>query len=65
VSMRAGERPRLSGQEGRASLELVSALYKSAFDDVTVRRGEIGEGDPYYTALHGGAPGWAPEEGSA
>ncbi|WP_406010196.1 Gfo/Idh/MocA family oxidoreductase [Streptomyces sp. NBC_00637] len=61
ASMRAGRRPRSSGADGRTSLELISALYKSAFTDTTVRRGEIGPGDPYYTALHGGAPGWAPE----
>ncbi|MFF4836501.1 Gfo/Idh/MocA family protein [Streptomyces sp. NPDC001315] len=60
ASMRAGERPRSSGEDGRTSLELISALYKSAFTDVTVRRGEIGPGDPFYTALHGGVPGWAP-----
>ncbi|MGW0836171.1 Gfo/Idh/MocA family protein [Streptomyces prunicolor] len=60
VSMRAGERPRSSGADGRTSLELITALYKSAFTDTTVRAGEIGPGDPYYTALHGGAPGWAP-----
>ncbi|MEU2930336.1 Gfo/Idh/MocA family oxidoreductase [Streptomyces sp. NPDC007251] len=60
ASMRAGERPRSSGADGRTSLELVTALYKSAFTDTTVRAGEIGPGDPYYTALHGGAPGWAP-----
>jgi predicted dehydrogenase len=60
ASMRAGERPRSSGADGRKSLELVTALYKSAFTDTTVRRGEIGPGDPYYTELHGGAPGWAP-----
>ncbi|MET7983509.1 Gfo/Idh/MocA family oxidoreductase [Streptomyces sp. NPDC005281] len=58
--MRAGERPRGSGADGRTSLELITALYKSAFTDTTVRAGEIGPGDPYYTALHGGAPGWAP-----
>jgi predicted dehydrogenase len=60
ASMRAGERPRASGADGRTSLELITALYKSAFTDTTVRRGEIGPGDPFYTALHGGAPGWAP-----
>ncbi|MEU0118114.1 Gfo/Idh/MocA family oxidoreductase [Streptomyces bobili] len=65
ASMRAGERPRGSGADGRSSLELVSALYKSAFTDVTVKRGEIGPGDPFYTALHGGAPGWAPGVASA
>ncbi|PSM40884.1 oxidoreductase [Streptomyces dioscori] len=60
ASMRAGERPRSSGADGRTSLELITALYKSAFTDTTVRAGEIGPGDPYYTALHGGAPGWDP-----
>ncbi|MFD5627371.1 Gfo/Idh/MocA family protein [Streptomyces sp. NPDC127072] len=60
ASMRAGERPRSSGADGRTSLELITALYKSAFTDTTVRAGEIGPGDPYYTALHGGAAGWAP-----
>lgn len=60
ASMRAGERPRSSGADGRNSLELITALYKSAFTDTTVRAGEIGPGDPYYTALHGGAHGWAP-----
>ncbi|MFD4601216.1 Gfo/Idh/MocA family protein [Streptomyces sp. NPDC058464] len=62
AAMRAGERPRSSGADGRTSLELVTALYKAAFTDTTVRAGEIGPGDPYYTALHGGAPGWAPAE---
>ncbi|WP_329113793.1 Gfo/Idh/MocA family protein [Streptomyces sp. NBC_01465] len=60
ASIRAGERPRSSGADGRTSLELISALYKSAFTDTTVRAGDIGPGDPYYTALHGGAPGWSP-----
>ncbi|MFB6672051.1 Gfo/Idh/MocA family protein [Streptomyces sp. NPDC056390] len=60
ASMRAGERPRSSGPDGRNSLELIAALYKSAFTDTTVNAGEISPGDPYYTALHGNAPGWAP-----
>ncbi|MFD8722455.1 Gfo/Idh/MocA family protein [Streptomyces sp. NPDC059629] len=62
ASMRAGDRPRSSGADGRTSLELITALYKSAFTDTTVRAGEIGPGDPYYTALHGGAAGWAPAD---
>ncbi|WNM33821.1 Gfo/Idh/MocA family oxidoreductase [Streptomyces sp. Li-HN-5-11] len=65
ASMRAGERPRSSGADGRTSLELITAIYKSAFTDTTVRAGEIGPGDPYYTALHGGAPGWAPAAAGA
>ncbi|MEU1706736.1 Gfo/Idh/MocA family oxidoreductase [Streptomyces sp. NPDC005706] len=60
AAMRAGRRPRSSGPGGRTSLELITALYKSAFTGTTVRAGDIGPGDPYYTALHGGAPGWAP-----
>ncbi|KUL20950.1 Gfo/Idh/MocA family protein [Streptomyces regalis] len=63
ASMRAGERPRSSGADGRTSLELIAALYKSAFTDTTVKAGEIGPGDPFYTAMHGGAPGWAPVAG--
>jgi predicted dehydrogenase len=63
ASMRAGERPRSSGADGRTSLELIAALYKSAFTDATVRAGEIGPGDPFYSAMHGGAPGWAPVMG--
>lgn len=58
--MRAGRRPRSSGADGRTSLELVAALYKSAFTGETVLAGEIGAGDPYYSALHGDAEGWAP-----
>ncbi|MFD9396668.1 Gfo/Idh/MocA family protein [Streptomyces sp. NPDC060000] len=65
ASMRAGRRPRSSGADGRTSLELIAALYKSAFTDMTVRRGEIGPGDPYYTAMHGGADGWAPGTATA
>ncbi|WP_210585968.1 Gfo/Idh/MocA family protein [Streptomyces sp. GESEQ-35] len=65
ASMRAGERPRSSGADGRTSLELIAALYKSAFTDTTVKAGEIGPGDPFYVAMHGGVAGWAPAEVSA
>ncbi|MFE9776685.1 Gfo/Idh/MocA family protein [Streptomyces sp. NPDC005775] len=63
--LRAGRRPRSSGADGRTSLELVAALYKAAFTGNTVLAGEIGPGDPYYSALHGDAPGWAPEGAEA
>ena len=56
----AGRRHATSGPGARRSLEFITALYKSAFTDSTVRAGEIGPGDPYYPQLHGGAPGWAP-----
>lgn len=60
ASLRSGQRPRSSGADGRKTLELIAALYKSAFTGAPVRAGEIGPGDPYYSALHGDAPGWAP-----
>ncbi|MFG3257177.1 Gfo/Idh/MocA family protein [Streptomyces sp. NPDC048172] len=60
ADIRAGRRHATSGAGGRRTLELITGLYKSAFTDAPVRAGEIGPGDPYYTALHGGAPGWAP-----
>ncbi|MFD8730337.1 Gfo/Idh/MocA family protein [Streptomyces sp. NPDC059611] len=55
-----GRRHATSGEGGRRTLEFITALYRSAFTGTTVRPGDIGPGDPYYTALHGGAPGWAP-----
>ncbi|MGW2339770.1 Gfo/Idh/MocA family protein [Streptomyces sp. NPDC001661] len=60
ADIKAGRRHPTSGAGGRQTLEFITALYKSAFTDTTVRAGEIGPGDPYYTELHGGAPGWAP-----
>lgn len=45
-----------SGEGGRRVVEFTAALYKSAFTDTTVRAGEIGPGDPFYAAMHGGAP---------
>lgn len=51
-----------SGQDARAALDFAAALYKAAFTGQPVRAGEIGPGDPYYTAMHGGHPDWAPKE---
>lgn len=60
ADIKAGRRHATSGAGGRQTLEFITALYKSAFTDVPVRAGDIAPGDPYYTALHGGAQGWAP-----
>ncbi|CAG7647725.1 Gfo/Idh/MocA family protein [Actinacidiphila bryophytorum] len=54
ADLRAGRRPRASGADGRTSLELAAALYKSAFTDTTVKAGEIGPGDPFHAAMNGG-----------
>lgn len=51
-----GTRPLTSGQEARRTLELLSALYKSAFTGAVVRAGSIQPGDPFYAAVHGGGP---------
>jgi predicted dehydrogenase len=55
-----GQRPPTSGPAGRATLELVTALYRSAFTGEPVLRGQIGPDDPFYHRLHGDVPGWAP-----
>ncbi|MGW8381057.1 Gfo/Idh/MocA family oxidoreductase [Streptomyces sp. ODS28] len=59
-AMEKGERPPGSGAEARRTLEFLAALYKSAHTGSPVRAGEIGPGDPYYRAMHGGHPEWAP-----
>jgi predicted dehydrogenase len=50
----AGRRPLTSGEEARKTLELLTAIYKSAFTDTSVERGSIRPGDSFYDALHGG-----------
>jgi hypothetical protein len=46
-------RPETSGDGGRRVLELIAALYKSAFTAHPVRRGEIGAADPFYHSMNG------------
>ncbi|MFJ6304016.1 Gfo/Idh/MocA family oxidoreductase [Streptomyces althioticus] len=50
----AGVRPPGSGREARNTLEFAAALYKAAFTGRPVRAGEIGPGDPFHEAMHGG-----------
>ena len=52
--MDAGRRPLTSGHEARRTIELLAAIYKSAFTDEIVRAGSIVPGDPFYAAVHGG-----------
>lgn len=54
ADLREGRRPDAGGQDARRTLELITALYKSALTGETVRAGEIGPGDPFYTSMHGG-----------
>ena len=45
-----------------ATLEFAAALYKAAFTGQPVLAGEIAPGDPFYPAMHGDHPHWAPKE---
>jgi hypothetical protein len=54
--MDAHRRPLTSGPDARRTLELLTAIYKSAFTGEIVRRGSILPGDVFYTSLHGGLP---------
>jgi predicted dehydrogenase len=62
ADMAAGTRPLTSGHEARRTLELLTAIYKSAFTGQAVTAGTIGPGDPFYTNVHGGMsiPGGRP-----
>ncbi len=53
--MDRGVCPRSSGPDARRTIELLTAIYKSAFTDQPVTRGSIGCDDPFYSQLHGGA----------
>ncbi len=55
TSMDAGMRPPVSGGEARRILEFLASLYKSALTGENVRRGSIGPGDPFYSAMNGNA----------
>lgn len=59
-AIEAGVRPPASGADGRRALELVTAMYQSAFTERLVRRAELGPANPFYHQLHGHTPGWAP-----
>ncbi|PNG97537.1 hypothetical protein SMF913_13562 [Streptomyces malaysiensis] len=64
-AMRDGVRPPGSGPDARRTLEFIAALYKAAFTGRPVRAGEIAPGDPYYDAMHGDHPEWAPKAATA
>jgi predicted dehydrogenase len=53
---RAGEQPELTTAEARSTLEFLTALYKSSAVGRPVLRGEIVDGDPFYSALDAAGP---------
>jgi predicted dehydrogenase len=52
--MDRGVCPRSSGGDARRTIELLTAIYKSAFTNQPVVRGSITPEDPFYSKLHGG-----------
>jgi predicted dehydrogenase len=52
----AGTQPSTSGAGSRRTLELLTAIYKSAFTGTVVRAGTIQPGDRFYHAVAGGGP---------
>ena len=53
ADMDEGRRPLTSGHEARRTVELLTAIYKSAFTGESVRAGTIVRGDPFYSKLNG------------
>jgi len=49
-----GTVPLTAGDHARRTVELLTAIYKSAFTGQAVARGSIIAGDPFYDAFHGG-----------
>ncbi len=54
ANMDARTRPLTSGDDARRTLELLTAIYKSAFTGEAVAHGAITRHDSFYRALHGG-----------
>lgn len=52
--MDRGVCPRSSGPDARRTIELLTAIYKSAFTGNPVTRGSIDPDDPFYSQLNGG-----------
>ncbi len=52
-----GERPESSGTDARRTLELVTAIYRSARTGLPVRRTDLTTDDPFYHSLSGEHPG--------
>lgn len=56
----AGEAPPVDSADARATMELVAAIYQSAFTGRPVGRGEIGRESPFYFRMEGTGAPWPP-----
>lgn len=57
-----GGRPPVDSEDTRSTVELIAAIYASAFTGSVVRRGEIGEGHPFHADMTGGRAPWPRRE---
>lgn len=55
AAMSRGERPPVSGEDVRRTMEFLTALYKAAITGQPVQRGSITPDDPFYHAMNGRA----------
>ncbi|MFI9587694.1 Gfo/Idh/MocA family protein [Streptomyces sp. NPDC052236] len=59
-----GAPPPVTPADARATLELVAAIYASAFTGERIRSGEIGPDSPFYHRMDGSGAPWPPSQPS-
>ena len=60
AALKAGDRPLpVTSSDARDTLELIAAIYASAFERRPVAKGEIDESSPFYTSMKGSGAPWA------
>ncbi|HEU5472237.1 MAG TPA: Gfo/Idh/MocA family oxidoreductase [Actinophytocola sp.] len=64
-ALEAGTPPPVTIADTAVTMELVAAIYASAFTATPVDRGEIGPGSPFYERMDGTGAPWAVPVGSA
>lgn len=58
-ALEAGSVPPVPSSASRMTMELIAAIYASAFTRTPVSRGQIGPDSPFYGAMDGAAAPWA------
>ena len=62
--LEAGTRPLTSGYGARATMEMVTAIYRSGITGGPTVPADLVPSDPFYHQLHGGAEDWAAAPGA-
>jgi predicted dehydrogenase len=58
-ALRAGTPPPVTIADARGTMELIAAIYASAFTGAPVSRGQLGPGSPFYHRMDGDGAPWA------